>query len=247
MLRTSLALVVGLLLTPALHAEVAPAPAVATEATTSTLTIVESPIAANCFGKSAQERAIDTVAVHYASAIYWFDEDLQTKVPAEGKAYAEKVGLTKENLAKHKYDWPLVKAVFQAYEVSSHYIIARDGTIVRLVADNDVAWHAGKSKMPTHGREKVNSFSIGIELTASHPDDDPTVKTLDDGYTAAQYESLNKLIADLCSWHPITAVVGHDEIAPGRKTDPGPLFQWDKVRTKDYKPLACLAKDAPKP
>lgn len=203
------------------------------------LPIVESPIAENAYSKQEGEREIDAVVIHYASAINWFDPGFQEIVGEEGKARAEELGLTPENLQEHKYDWQLVKAIFEAYKVSSHYMIARDGTIVRLVADNDRAWHAGKSVMPTDGRDGVNNFSIGIELMASHPDDDPTVKTQADAYTEEQYASLNKLIAQLCALHGITSVVGHDEIAPGRKTDPGPLFQWERVRTEDFKPLAC--------
>ena len=201
------------------------------------LKIVESPIAENTYTVVKEPRSIDTVVIHFASAINWFDPGFQQVVGAEGKAYAEKINLTKENLAEHKYDWQLVKPIFESYKVSSHYMIARDGTIVRLVAENNKAFHAGKSKMPTDGREGVNEFSIGIELMASHPEDDPTVKTVKDAYTDAQYEALKALLADIQTRHKITAVVGHDEIAPGRKNDPGPLFQWDRVRTKDYKPL----------
>lgn len=203
------------------------------------LVIIESPIKEGTYSKVEEPRPIDTVVVHYASAIYWFDPGFQGIVPEEGKAYAESIGLTEENLAEHKYDWQLVKAIFEAYGVSAHYTIARDGTVARLVAENDRAWHAGKSVMPNDGREGVNAFSIGIELMASHPDDDPTVVTFEDAYTEAQYAALNALIADICSRHNITSVVGHDEIAPGRKTDPGPLFQWERVRTADFQPLAC--------
>lgn len=203
------------------------------------LKIIDSPIAETSYGKWEGERKIDTVVVHYTSAIYWFAPSFQAIVGAEGKTYAESIKLTPETLPAHKYDWQLNKAIFEAYKVSSHYMIARDGTVVQLVADNDRAWHAGKSKMPTDGREGVNDFSIGIELLSSHPNDDPTVKTPEDAYTEAQYASLNRLIAKLCAKYGITAVVGHDEIAPDRKTDPGPLFQWDRVRSKDYKPLAC--------
>ncbi|MBX3728490.1 MAG: N-acetylmuramoyl-L-alanine amidase [Candidatus Sumerlaeia bacterium] len=202
--------------------------------------IVESRIAANCYNVHDGVRSIDTVVVHYASAIYWFDPSFQRILGDEGRAYAESIGLTRENLAQHKYDWQLVKPIFEAYKVSAHYIIARDGTIVRLVPDNDRAWHAGQSTMPTDGRQGVNNFSIGIELMSSHPKDDPTVVTPQDAYTEAQYASLTRLIAMFCEKHPITAVVGHDEIAPGRKTDPGPLFQWGRVRTPDYRPLACV-------
>lgn len=203
------------------------------------LVIVESPIDADCYTARETDRDIDTVVVHYASAIYWFDPSFQKLLTEEDRAYAETLELTPETIHEHKYDWRLVKSIFEAYNVSAHYIIARDGTIVRLVADNDRAWHAGRSTMPNDGRQGVNDFSVGIELMSSHPDDDPTVKTESDAYTEEQYTSLNRLIARLCNEHGIKFVVGHDEIAPGRKTDPGPLFQWDRVRAEDYAPLAC--------
>ena len=66
---------------------------------------------------------------------------------------------------------------------------------------------------------------------------DSPVKTAKDAYTEEQYVALKALIADSQTRHKITAVVGHDEIAPGRKNDPGPLFQWDRVRSKDFKPV----------
>ncbi len=201
--------------------------------------IVESPIAENTYTSIDGKREIDTVVVHYASAINWFDPSFQEIVGEESREYAESIGLTPDNIDEHKYDWRLVKAIFEAYNVSAHYAIARDGTIVRFVEDNDRAWHAGRSEMPTDGRTAVNDFSIGIELMSSHPDRDPTVVTPEDAYTEEQYESLNKIIAKICESYAITAVVGHDEIAPDRKTDPGPLFQWERVRNEDYTPTAC--------
>jgi hypothetical protein len=214
-------------------------PSASVVAPAAALEIIESPIADNCYSKVEEKRAIDTVVVHYASAIYWFNADFQKLVGESGRAYAESIGLTRENLHQHKYDPMLVKAIFEAYKVSAHYIIDRDGRIIRLVADNNRAWHAGPSKMPNDGREGVNSFSIGIELMSSHPSEDKSVVTHADAYTDAQYTALNKLIAQLCADHRIRFVVGHDEIAPGRKTDPGPLFQWERVRREDYAPLAC--------
>lgn len=213
--------------------------AIAQPSVENSLQVLESPIAEDAFTRFEGEREIDTVVVHFASAINWFDPSFQNILGKEGKAYAQSIGLTTENLPEHKYDWQLVKAIFEAYGVSSHYAIARDGTIVRFVPDNDRAHHAGRSTMPTDAREGVNAFSIGVELMASHPADDPTVKTPEDAYTEAQYNSLNQLIEFLCAKHGITAVVGHDEIAPGRKNDPGPLFQWERVRTPDYRPKAC--------
>ncbi len=223
---------------PATSQPVASQPAAESEAVVP-LEIVESPIAESAYRAIDGEREIDTVVIHFASAIYWFADDFQEIVGEEGKSYANSVGLTPENLAAHKYDWQLVKAIFEAYNVSSHYAIARDGTVVRFVAENDRASHAGRSTMPDDGRTGVNDFSIGIELMASHPNDDPTVRTADDAYTAAQYAALNRLIASICERHDIAHVVGHDEVAPERKTDPGPLFQWDRIRTDDYRPLAC--------
>lgn len=201
------------------------------------LEILESPIASNSYTSVDGEREIDTVIIHFASAIYWFDPGFQDIVTEEGKEYAESIGATPENINEHKYDWRLVKYIFEAYRVSAHYIIARDGTVVRLVDENDRAWHAGRSVMPTDGREGVNNFSIGIELMSSHPESDPTVVTPEDAYTEEQYASLTRLMADIRSRHEITAIVGHDEIAPDRKNDPGPLFQWKAIRTEDYKPL----------
>ncbi|MCC5876062.1 MAG: N-acetylmuramoyl-L-alanine amidase [Candidatus Sumerlaeia bacterium] len=204
-----------------------------------TLKITESPLPDNCYTAIEGEREIDTVVVHYASAINWFNAGFQNILSDEGKEYAESIGLTRENIHDHKYDWKLVKYIFESYKVSAHYAIGRDGEIVRFVDDNDRAWHAGPSKMPNDGRERVNNFSIGIELMSSHPDDDKTVVTHEDAYTEEQYTSLKKLIAHLCSLHDIKYVVGHDEIAPGRKTDPGPLFLWERVRNEDYSPVDC--------
>lgn len=194
-----------------------------------------------CFGdRNNPAGPIDTVVIHFASAIYWFNSDLQSKLDQEAKDYAASINLTPQNLPQHKYDWQLSKGIFVAYGVSSHYAIGRDGEIVRFVPDAKRAFHAGQSKMPNDERTGVNEFSIGIELMASHPADDPTVVTPEDAYTPAQYASLQALIAQLCAEHGIKNVVGHDEIAPGRKNDPGPLFQWDQIRNADYSPKTCV-------
>ena len=209
--------------------------------------LIESPIAPKTFGeRTATPVEIDTVVVHFASAIYWFDPSFQKllaenpELGKEGREHAAKIGLTPENLVNHKYDWQLVKAIFEIYGVSSHYAITRDGVVIRFVPDSKKAYHAGQSKMPTaDARTGVNEFSIGIELLASHPSDDPTVKTPEDAYTPAQYQALQYLMRRLCAEHGINYVVGHDEIAPGRKNDPGPLFQWDQIRNTDYSPTGC--------
>ncbi|MBA55745.1 MAG: 1,6-anhydro-N-acetylmuramyl-L-alanine amidase AmpD [Pseudomonadales bacterium] len=105
-------------------------------------------------------------------------------------------------------------------EVSSHLLIRRDGEIVQFVPFNQRAWHAGKS---CYGeRENCNDFSIGIELEG----------TDDSAYEPVQYERLKQVIETLVSHYPKIkpdALVGHSDIAPGRKTDPGPHFDWDKL------------------
>ncbi|CAM3777133.1 1,6-anhydro-N-acetylmuramyl-L-alanine amidase AmpD [Castellaniella denitrificans] len=100
--------------------------------------------------------------------------------------------------------------------VSAHFLIRRDGTIVQFVPTVLRAWHAGVSSF--EGRERCNDFSIGIELEGTD--------TL--AYTDAQYERLAALAAAIRIRHPIRAVRGHEHIAPGRKTDPGRAFDWER-------------------
>lgn len=107
---------------------------------------------------------------------------------------------------------------YRQYGVSAHYLIDRKGTIYRLVEDRDVAYHAGVSKTPD-GRTGVNGFSIGIEL----------VEKDTDSPTSAQYAGLRSLIASLKSKYSIKHVLGHSDIAPGRKSDPWG-FDWEKLK-----------------
>ncbi len=105
-------------------------------------------------------------------------------------------------------------------KVSSHFLIRRDGELVQYVPLTKRAWHAGQS---SHcGRERCNDFSVGIELEGA--DEVP--------YTPAQYEVLSRLIRALRRWAPSLGrapIVGHSDIAPDRKTDPGPSFDWGKL------------------
>jgi len=106
-------------------------------------------------------------------------------------------------------------------KVSSHLYIRRDGELLQHVSFEKSAWHAGVSSFA--GRNKCNDYSIGIELQGT--DELP--------YTTAQYAQLVKVIAQLRQIFPkITAerIVGHCDIAPGRKTDPGASFDWSAVR-----------------
>jgi len=101
--------------------------------------------------------------------------------------------------------------------VSAHLLVRRDGTIIQYVPLTQRAWHAGESEF--QGRCRCNDFAIGIELEGSD----------EQAYTPLQYQQLMRL-ARLCmrQWPGITAerIVGHADIAPGRKTDPGPAFDW---------------------
>ena len=115
------------------------------------------------------------------------------------------------------YSVNAVRGIWQSYGVAPHYMVARDGTVYQLVADKDIAYHAGESTMKD-GRKNVNDFSIGVEI----------LNTKDDEYTKAQYQAVKDLIAYLKGKHSIKYVVGHDDIAPGRKTDPW-NFNWSKL------------------
>jgi len=106
-------------------------------------------------------------------------------------------------------------------EVSAHCLIQRDGSIIQYVSFFDKAWHAGLSSF--NERERCNDFSIGIELEGT--DDIP--------YTAEQYQQLAELTHCLQNKFPaiiMDNIVGHCDIAPLRKTDPGPVFDWQYFR-----------------
>jgi AmpD protein len=113
--------------------------------------------------------------------------------------------------AAHPYYATIVHA-----RVSAHFFIRRDGTLLQFVACAERAWHAGVSSW--RGRERCNDFSIGIELEGA--DDIP--------YGPDQYTVLAALPQALKRRYPLEAVVAND-VAPGRKTDPGPAFDWDRL------------------
>jgi N-acetylmuramoyl-L-alanine amidase len=108
-------------------------------------------------------------------------------------------------------------------KVSAHYLIAEDGTILRMVAEGKRAWHAGKSRW--RGIEDVNSASIGIEIV--NPGHEFGYRP----FLEEQIDALFPLVADITERHGITRgnVVGHSDIAPTRKQDPGELFPWNRL------------------
>ena len=103
-------------------------------------------------------------------------------------------------------------------KVSVHFLVRRDGEVIQFVPCEKRAWHAGASSW--HGRERCNDFSIGIELEGC--DDAP--------FEDAQYVALAALTGAVKRRYPIVDIVGHSDIAPGRKTDPGPQFDWVRYR-----------------
>ena len=114
-------------------------------------------------------------------------------------------------------------------EVSAHFLIRRDGTLVQYVPVDARAWHAGKSTFA--GRDNCNDYSIGIELEGT--DERP--------YTRKQYRrlvALSVLLLRACPAITPERIVGHSDIAPGRKTDPGPSFDWAGYRRQLAEALA---------
>jgi AmpD protein len=122
-------------------------------------------------------------------------------------------------LFTNRLDWdahPYYQGI-RGLRVSAHFFIRRDGTLIQFVPCGLRAWHAGASSWCE--RDCCNDYSIGIELEGT--DELP--------FTDAQYAILAPLVKTLKQAYPIRAVVGHSDIAPGRKTDPGPLFAWHRL------------------
>ena len=121
------------------------------------------------------------------------------------------------NASEHAYFAGIVDM-----RVSAHFFIERDGQISQFVSCLQRAWHAGVSSFA--GRDNCNDFSLGIELEGT--DDLP--------YSEAQYDALVALVQQLLAAYPalsVERICGHCDIAPGRKTDPGPAFDWPRLRT----------------
>lgn len=108
-------------------------------------------------------------------------------------------------------------------KVSAHLLIYRTGELLQFVPLLKRAWHAGESSY--QGRERCNDFSIGIELEGSD----------DEAFEPVQYEVLTQVLKSLIDHFPnlsFDTIVGHSDIAPGRKTDPGPFFDWELLRSR---------------
>jgi N-acetyl-anhydromuramyl-L-alanine amidase AmpD len=138
-----------------------------------------------------------------------------------------------------------IRRIFTQYKLSAHYLINRNGEIIQLVPHHRAAFHAGKGRLPhpPHYENNLNQHSIGIEimgigtaeemalLGVKHYD---RIAESDRGFTPAQYEALRDLLQQLDNNFPLLKlnrqqVVGHDAYAPGRRGDPGVLFDWGRL------------------
>lgn len=119
-------------------------------------------------------------------------------------------------------------ASLRGLQVSAHFLVRRDGAVIQYVPTGLRAWHAGVSAF--QGRPQCNGFSIGVELEGSDLV----------AFEPAQYAALAALTAALARRHPLAAVCGHEHIAPGRKTDPGPFFDWDMYKKTFQQALAAV-------
>ena len=103
-------------------------------------------------------------------------------------------------------------------QVSSHFLVRRTGELVQFVSCDDRAWHAGESSW--RGRAGCNDFSVGIELEGLAGGE----------FEDVQYDRLARLVRDVATHYPISDIAGHEHVAPGRKDDPGPGFDWSRLQ-----------------
>jgi AmpD protein len=126
-----------------------------------------------------------------------------------------------ERLFTNTLDWnahPYFEQI-RGLQVSSHFVVRRDGEVLQFVSCDQRAWHAGRSSW--RGRDDCNDYAVGVELEGLEGE----------RFEPAQYDALATLTHALCEAYPIAAVAGHEHVAPGRKADPGPGFDWGRLRT----------------
>ena len=126
-----------------------------------------------------------------------------------------------QRLFSNQLDWDAhpYYGTIRGLEVSAHFYIRRDGALWQFVSGDERAWHAGRSHY--RGRNNCNDDSIGIELEGLEGD----------RFEDAQYETLLSLLAAIAQQYPVAHIAGHEHIAPGRKADPGPGFDWAILRS----------------
>lgn len=135
-----------------------------------------------------------------------------------------------ERLFTNRLDWHAHPYYLQmtGLEVSTHFLVRRNGELLQFVSCDARAWHAGVSCW--QGRSDCNDFSIGIELEGLEGET----------FDAAQYAALADLVDALAARYPIGAVVGHEHVAPGRKHDPGAGFDWSRLRAMTTLAAQCF-------
>lgn len=154
------------------------------------------------------------------------DSSLVAALHASPNIEARRNGMTPSMLVLHYTGLPCVEKSIEVLsrpdcKVSCHYVVADDGTITQMVPESARAWHAGVSSW--HGERDLNSASIGIEIqNPGHNDGYPD-------FPAEQMDAVTRLCQDIIARHGIVAerVLGHSDIAPGRKIDPGEKFDWE--------------------
>lgn len=155
------------------------------------------------FGPRPAAAAIDLVVVHSISL-------------PPGRYGGDEV----QALFTNRLDWdahPYFQQI-RGMEVSAHFYVRRTGVLWQFVSVDDRAWHAGRSRF--RGRDNCNDYSVGVELEGLEGE----------RFTARQYERLARLIQALRQRYPITDIAGHEHVAPGRKHDPGPGFDWPRLQ-----------------
>ncbi len=170
------------------------------------------------FGPRPDSAAVDLIVVHSISL-----------PPGQyGGPEVEQLFTNRLNWDAHPYFQQIRGLV-----VSSHFFIRRDGELVQFVDVGSRAWHAG----PSHwrGRDNCNDHSIGVELEGLEGDT----------FESAQYATLARLCAALATRLPIAHIAGHEHIAPGRKLDPGPGFDWTALRQDLGWPATCFPSPDP--
>ncbi len=168
------------------------------------------------FGPRPARKAIDLIVVHSISL-------------PPGQYGGPEI----EQLFGNQLDWeahPYFQGL-RGLEVSSHFLIRRDGELVQFVSCDDRAWHAGRSSW--RGRENCNDDSIGIELEGLEGET----------FEPTQYRALATLCQALARRYPICHVAGHEHIAPGRKQDPGPGFDWAQLQQLTHWPAGRFPAD----
>jgi AmpD protein len=136
-----------------------------------------------------------------------------------------------ERLFTNRLDWdahPYYQRI-RGLQVSSHFFIRRGGEMMQFVSCDDRAWHAGRSHW--QGRDDCNDFSIGIELEGLEGE----------VFESRQYEGLVSLLRAIARRYPLTHVAGHEHVAPGRKQDPGPGFDWAALQAALQWPEGTIA------